>query len=255
MILLTPHQAALLRERFRPDEPGPLVALHVLSTANGAIFADRWPEPRATLAETPGTYALGGDPAGFDAAALRSRIAGYVDAPARFEPLLREAFPKLAVWERVIFELSGAPPTPRAAHPVRRLTAADAYHVWGLSPEIGWLARTWGGPAGLAASGCAWGAFAEGRLAALACTCFVGDRFEDLGVATEPSYRGLGLSAACSAALCEDIRARGRTPSWTTSPDNRASIRVAEKLGFASRRRSTLYVCGIDVPPPAARGA
>lgn len=68
---------------------------------------------------------------------------------------------------------------------------------------------------------------------------------------TEPEFRGLGLSVACAGALCEEIRARGRIPSWTTSPDNLASKRVAEKLGFTWQRNDYLYVVGIDVPEPA----
>jgi RimJ/RimL family protein N-acetyltransferase len=61
------------------------------------------------------------------------------------------------------------------------------------------------------------------------------------------------LSVACAGALCLDIQNRGRIPSWGTSPDNRASLRVAEKLGFSFRRRDYLYVIGIPVPPSAQR--
>ncbi|MGH8908893.1 MAG: hypothetical protein ACRD0K_20970 [Egibacteraceae bacterium] len=64
---------------------------------------------------------------------------------------------------------------------VRRLEPADAYHVWGLCPDVSWISGTWGGPAGLAASGHAWGAFAEGRLVSVACTFFVGHLYEDIG--------------------------------------------------------------------------
>ena len=55
------------------------------------------------------------------------------------------------------------------------------------------------------------------------------------GVATEPGSRGQGLSTACAGAVCQDVRDRGRIPSWTTSPDNTASLRVAAKLGFTVR--------------------
>jgi predicted GNAT family acetyltransferase len=103
---------------------------------------------------------------------------------------------------------------------------------------------------GLAASGFAWGAFVAGQLAAVACPFFVGERYEDIGVVTEPKFRGLGLSTACAHALCGDIRARERQPSWSTSPDNTASLRVAEKLGFAVQRYDLLYVVGVRIPEP-----
>lgn len=43
---------------------------------------------------------------------------------------------------------------------LRRLTGADVHHLANLSDESFWISKTWGGPAGLAASGYAWGAFA-----------------------------------------------------------------------------------------------
>jgi predicted GNAT family acetyltransferase len=106
----------------------------------------------------------------------------------------------------------------------------------------------------LAASGYAWGAFRQGRLAAVACSFFVGVHYEDIGVLTLPTERGRGLSVACAGALCADIQQRGRQPSWSTSPDNTASLRVAEKLGFTVHRRDRLLVVGYPMPQPAQRG-
>jgi predicted GNAT family acetyltransferase len=94
----------------------------------------------------------------------------------------------------------------------------------------------------------AWGAFVGERLVSVACIFFVGRQFEELGVVTEAEHRGRGLSLACAHGVCEEIRARGRRPSWTTSPDNAASKAVAERLGFSFRRRDVLYVAGIPIP-------
>ena len=96
----------------------------------------------------------------------------------------------------------------------------------------------------MAASGYAWGAFSDGRLASVACTFFLGERYEDIGVVTEEEFRGMGLSVACAGALCGDIINRGHRPSWTTWADNQASIRVAEKLGFTLNRRTIHYLIG-----------
>ena len=252
MLLLTPGQRATLRDWFLPDRPGPLVGLHVLQTGHGACFVDRWPSPRVALVETGGNLALVGDPGALTPAALRPRLLGFVDAPAAFEPLLRATVPTLAVWPRVVLELPGDPrPVATAEAVIRPLHPADAGQLAGLSPEVAWIAATWSGPAGLAASGHAWGAFRRGGLVAVACSFFVGVRYEDIGVVTEPAERGRGLSAACAGALCLDIRGRGRRPSWSTSPDNAASLRVAEKLGFGVERRDRLLIAK---PAPGTAG-
>lgn len=85
-------------------------------------------------------------------------------------------------------------------------------------------------------------------LASVAVPFFIGERYEDPGVVTEAEYRGRGLSTACAARLLADIRARGRLLTWTTSPDNVASLRVARKLGFRPVREDQLYLVRTPVP-------
>jgi RimJ/RimL family protein N-acetyltransferase len=251
MILLAPGQLATLRDWFVPERPGPLIGTHVLQTGNGACWVDRWPAPRAAILMTPDNYALAGDPAALRPENLQWHVAGFIQAPEVFAPLLSSAFADMQVWERVIYELPAPPPAGPADTRVRKLIAADAYHLWGLSPQSIWVAKTWGGPTGLAASGAAWGAFVDGQLVSVACTFFMGEHYEEIGVVTEAGYRGQGLSVACTRALCLEIFDRGRRPSWTTSPDNTASVRVAEKLGFEFDRADRLYVAGIPIPEPA----
>ena len=111
-----------------------------------------------------------------------------------------------------------------------------------------WIAGTWDGGDGLAGSGHGWGAFVDGRLVSVASSFFVGQQYEDIGVATHAEHRGRGLAFACAAGLCADIVARGRVPSWSTSPDNHASLRVAEKLGFVLDREDRLLVVNRAVP-------
>lgn len=59
---------------------------------------------------------------------------------------------------------------------VRALVAADTDAVARLSPEVEWITKTWGGPAGLASHGHAYGAFVGGQLVAVGCTFFMGAR-------------------------------------------------------------------------------
>jgi GNAT superfamily N-acetyltransferase len=246
-------QLATLGDWFLPERPGPLVAQHVIATGHGSCLADRWPGPRALVVQSGGNYTLAGDPDALDPAGLHGRVAGFVEAPARFEPLLAAAVGQLREWPRLILALDGPgrpPPEPRGGHRLRRLGPGDAGSLAGLGEETAWIASSWGGAEGLAAGGTAWGAFAAGRLVAVACPFFVGTAHEDLGVATEPGFRRLGLSTALAAAVCRDVRDRGRVPSWSTSPDNTASLRVAARLGFTLRRRDRLLVADVPVPEP-----
>jgi predicted GNAT family acetyltransferase len=252
MMLLTPEQTATLKTWFLPERPGPLIGLHVIHTGNGACFVDRWPAPQAMLVETASNYSLLGDAQALTPADLQPHIRGFVETSQAFIPLLTVAFPDMRTWPRVILAQPEAPGlVTKSDYSVRRLELSDTYHLWGLSPESTWISKTWGGPQSLASSGFAWGAFVAGKLASVACSFFLGQMYEEIGVATEPDFRGLGLSTACARALCNDIRDRGRQASWTTSPDNTASLRVAEKLGFAVQRQDQLYVVGISIPEPA----
>ena len=251
MLRLTSDQMAGLAGWFLPERPGPLVGSHALRTGHGSLWADRWPAPRALLAEVAGNYSLSGDAAALQPADLPP-LAGFIEAPAPFVPLLRAACPGLVDWPRVITalpsqaELHPARFAPGAGARVRPLAAADAAALASLSAELKWIFKTWGSAAGLAGSRRAWGAFVAGRLASVAGTFFAGAQFEDVGVVTEPAFRRQGLNTAAAAGLCRDIRARGLTPSWSTSTDNTASQRVAEKLGFARQRMDWLYVTSLE---------
>ena len=249
---LTSDQLAGLAGWFLPERPGPLVGSHVLRTGHGHILADRWPAPRALLAEVAGNYSLSGEAAALQPADL-PLLAGFIEAPAPFVPMLRAAFPGLVDWPRVILDLPGEAAlgevqfAPNAGARVRPLVPDDAGALAGLSPDAQWIFKTWGSAAGLAGSGRAWGAFVAGRLASVAGTFFAGAAYEDIGVVTEPAFRRQGLNTAAVAGLCRDIRARGLTPSWSTSTDNPASQRVAEKVGFIRQRTDWLYVTSLEV--------
>jgi RimJ/RimL family protein N-acetyltransferase len=249
MLMLTPSQAATLRPWFLPERPGPLVAAHVLETGHGVCFANTWPDPRAVFFESGDNYVLAGEPLALNPQDVQ-QIDGFVDCPVRFDPLLLRAFPDLALWHRVVLRLDGEAPifrlqttatlTPLGPEHVRDIEALDA--------DLAWIHNTWDGAAGLAASGKAWGAFVHERLVSVACSFFVSQSFEDIGIVTEREYRGRSLAAACAAALTREIQSRGKTPSWTTSPENQASRRVAEKLGFIFERNDRLLITSTELP-------
>ncbi len=235
---------------FFPAGPGPMVGRHVLNTGCGEILVDRFPDPRLIFSRAGGNLALAGDPDVATVPKLQVMIQdGMLEAGAEFGPRLRQAFSRVLVWERLIYV--------QESHPVvretkgfilRRVRGSDSPAVVGISPDLRWIWNTWGDAAALAGSGCAWGAFRDGRPVALACSFFVGDDYEDIGVITEPGFRGLGLSSSCTTMLSLDIRARGRTACWSTSKPNIASRRVAEKSGFALARESFLFVINGEIP-------
>ncbi len=247
---LAPADAARLADWFAPERPGPeAAASHTLSVGVGRWWVDRWPDPRTVLVDCADNYLLRGSPSAVSQASLRALVHGFVDAPPAFAPLLSGLSDRFTVWERIVYELSedwSGPADPSGVQ-VRPLRRDDAGAVERLDPSLLWIAKTWGGPAGLAASGHAWGAFILGRLVSVACSFFVGSRYEDIGVVTAPNLQRRNLSTMCVTALCVDIIARGRRPCWSTTLDNVASRRVAEKSGFRWARDDVLYVVGIDV--------
>lgn len=250
MIVIELSRTEGVRDWFRPEVPGPLIGPHVLRTGHGRILVDDPADPGTVLVETGGgNYDLSGDPAGLGHALLPH---GFYRTDEDFAPLLAERSGPVYRWPRVIYELDRAPcPVPTVAAELRTLTPADVPALAGLSPELQWITETWGGHAAAAASGLAVGAFTGGRLVSVAVPFYLGERYEDLGVVTENGHRGRGLSAACASRVAEGVLSRGRRPSWSTSPDNRGSRRVAAKLGFRFVREDQLYVTGAPPPPGA----
>lgn len=237
-----------LRPWFSPERPGPMVFEHVVRSGVGRCRVDRWPDPRAVLAELPGgNHALRGDPSALPPGRLGG-LAGLVEAPPEWLPALRGTDPATSAWDRMIAALPPTVPVPAPRAAVRLLTPVDAPALAALPAESAWIHSTWGGAAGLLAARVAHGVVEDGRVVALAVPFYVGVQHEDIGVVTVPEHRRRGLSAACAAALVADIRARGRVPSWTTSPDNAGSLAVAARLGFVPSRRDVLYVVRASVP-------
>lgn len=122
---------------------------------------------------------------------------------------------------------------PLASHTyplVRYLTPADAGLLEAAPQSI--QGAGFGGPEALLREGVVAGAVDDGCLVAIAHTSAITDHYADVGVATLPAYRGRGISAAAASLVCRAIQETGRTPVWSCGEDNRASLRVAEKVGF-----------------------
>ncbi|MFE7313443.1 GNAT family N-acetyltransferase [Streptomyces sp. NPDC057555] len=254
MFEVSPHQLPGLAARFADGPPGATaLSHHALISGAGRWWVDRVHAPRAVAVSCADHVLFRGDPTALAPLSLAGFAAHYVQAPARFLPLLGSSFDLLVPWERMVYLHRvpvAVPRTPRGVK-VRRLVPQDAEALSALDANNSWIHASWGGPAGLAASGHGWGAFHAGRVLAVACTYFRGTTYEDIACVTLPEHRRQRLALACVTALCRDIAARGHTPSWTCSRDNRASRLLAWTAGFRLTDEYVHYVTG----QPVRRGA
>lgn len=124
-------------------------------------------------------------------------------------------------------------PAPSLPQPgVRLLGQADQPLLEAATEPLGMGDWRFGSAGVLLAEGTAAGAVIDGAVVAVAFTAAVGERYVDVGIATQETQRGQGLATAAAALVCAAIQTGGRTPVWGTSAENPASQRVAAKLGF-----------------------
>ncbi|MFI8387582.1 hypothetical protein [Streptomyces sp. NPDC085540] len=179
MIDVAPQQLPSPIRRFPSGCPGlGALAEHVLTTGTGRWWADRPDRPRVFAVTCAGHVLMRGDPGALAPDALARFADQYVEAPARFWPALGSAFERVVPRDRMLYVHQpqapvSLPRTPRGVN-VRRLTPEDVPALAALHSEGAWIHASWSGPAGLAASGHAWAAFAEGRIRSVACTYFLG---------------------------------------------------------------------------------
>ncbi len=76
------------------------------------------------------------------------------------------------------------------------------------------------------------GAVVGDRLVSSVMSCAWGGVHVNLGAATAKDWRGQGLASAETVLVCRALQERGLRPCWCTGPQNMASQRVAEKVGF-----------------------
>jgi RimJ/RimL family protein N-acetyltransferase len=74
-------------------------------------------------------------------------------------------------------------------------------------------------------------------IAAEAYACFWGNGKVEIVTVTHPEFRQRGFAGAACAHLIESCEALGLETYWCCDPKNRASMRLAAKLGFTNPRR------------------
>jgi predicted GNAT family acetyltransferase len=158
--------------------------------------------------------------------ALGQRIEQQMGIPVRYEDLLFPTLRKPVVGFR---------------HPaVRQLTLRDARLLETVSEELRWTGFE--SMHALLRDGLAAVALIEGHIVAIAHTAARSRGYAELGVGTLEAWRNRGLSSAAAALVAHKVQEAGQIAVWSTSEDNVASLRVAEKLGFTREGRLTAVI-------------
>ena len=183
----------------------------------------------ALLADTIRPAALAGGRGYFKARALD---------PAS-EPALPAIFGPLRALPTRLYSLDG-PPAPVAAPAVERLSfrlidrafwADDSLeNSAALREEVGWM---WPSAERFLDQGFGVAALSASRLICWCTAEYRGAGRCGIGIATEPEYAGRGVASATAARFLGHCRELGVAPFWECRRDNAASVRVAEKVGFA----------------------
>ena len=178
--------------------------------------------------------------------ALLSRIPGWfcvnglTDDMAPFAPIVEREVRLPSRWLGDLFYTLETDPRPHSHPSVRLLGIPDIPLLQRAGPEL----RIGGYPTYEEAltEGVAAAAIIDGRIVAVADNSASNRRYADIGVTTLEPYRRRGLSSAAAYLVAREVQARGLIPIWSTSSTNRASQRVATKLGFRPHSRGEFLV-------------
>jgi GNAT superfamily N-acetyltransferase len=102
---------------------------------------------------------------------------------------------------------------------------------------ISWVRSFWSSDAAFLGTGFGYAVLHGSTLASWCLTVYASDRQFELGLATVPGHRNRGLATLAAAVCVEHCFDRELTPHWHCWEENRASIAVAEKVGFERPQR------------------
>ena len=205
-----PYTAVVLQERARPDElmshgSDPQLLWELLAPLRGWYAVSVVPDVAGPLGRLIETH-------------LRTRVRYYQD---RYHVLHRPA-----------------PEIPNSA--VHRMTGADLRLLEAAPPQ---LPPTELGTVETALSeGVVACALVAGEVVSRAYTAALSPGHADVAVDTLEEWRGRGFGTATAAVVAREVQAMGRVPVWSAGEGNRASLRIAEKLGFTEVLQRTYVI-------------
>lgn len=83
-------------------------------------------------------------------------------------------------------------------------------------------------------------AIVDGDVVTIVYTSAITERHADISVMTLEPWRGRVFATSAASLVAEQVQRVGLVPVWTTTDDDFASIRIAEKFGFAETSRRTI---------------
>lgn len=128
--------------------------------------------------------------------------------------------------------------------PVRRLAPADLALLESAPREL--RAGLWHSPRQLLAEGIVASALVDGEIVATALTSACSEQYAEIGVYTQKQYRRCGYATAAASLVAQAAQETGRIPVWGAGAHNKASLRVAQKLGFVEVSRRTYVILSSD---------
>lgn len=224
------------------DTPETAISVHLLRRGLCCAFIGDEPSEAVIVQNetSPGdVYAFGVSPDAIQE--LLESATGWrrISAPGPVARLLGPAIEQQAGvtvnYETTVYHTLKNPVVDYRDTAVRRLSVQDA-HLLEAAPQhlqIG----AFGDIRALAEDGIVASAIVDGEIVTIAHTSAITDRHADIGVMTLDPWRGRAFATAAASLVAAEAQRAGLVPVWTTMDDDFASIRIAEKLGFAEVSR------------------
>jgi RimJ/RimL family protein N-acetyltransferase len=188
-----------------PEPPVPAPRFFLSRTAAGNLWRTRYDVPDALAAE-------------LERLAVDEPVVRDFDAPLRHTDEYEALLGGNTLEAHLSYWLPEQPPSTQAA----LLTTADAPL---LQAHFGWLATTVPIYAPVGA------VLADGAVVAVCFCSRITARVAEAGAYTAEAYRGHGYATEAARSWAAGVRAAGRLPLYSTTPDNFASQGIARKLG------------------------
>lgn len=124
-----------------------------------------------------------------------------------------------------------------ARYDLRELSASEFYNYTGsVVPNLFWRNAEI-----FTQHGVAFAIYHQGKLASVAFTSCRDESILELGIETNPEFRGLGLAKIVCARLIDYTLAHNLEPIWACRKGNQGSYNLAQSLGFVPVRELAYY--------------